>query len=63
MGKRRAKRVRWRYLRCPNCGKICMLPNVSHERPKGHIKTMVCFFCSEKVDMVELKEWGMYETI
>ena len=61
LNQRRLRNLKWRYLRCPNCGKICMIPNNSYERKRGHIKTMVCFFCSKKVDMVEMKEWEMYE--
>ena len=59
LNQRRLRNLKWRYLRCPNCGKVCMLPNNTYERKRGHIKTMVCFFCSKKVDMIEMKEWDV----
>ena len=51
------RHIKWRYLRCPNCGNINLLPNVRNRRKLGHIKTMICFYCNHLVNMTEMSEW------
>ena len=51
-----------RHLRCPNCNNIITLWSKKNRiRPKGHIKTMYCYYCNELVDCVEIREPNFWE--
>ena len=52
------RRIKWRYLKCPNCNKINLIPTIKNRRKFGHIKTMQCFYCGAIVDMIEVSEWN-----
>lgn len=54
----RSKRLKERWVKCPNCGKIHLIWS-KQERGKGHIKTMNCYYCGQLVDMEELNEFGL----
>ena len=44
-----------RFLYCPNCKNVMELwSKKRHVRPIGHIKTMNCYYCGERVDAVEV---------
>ena len=52
-----------RFLKCPSCGKVNeMWAKRRYTRPKGHIKTMQCYFCGEYVDMTEISEWDLRDS-
>lgn len=56
--RRNRRKLNPRYLKCPLCGKSnVIMGECGRKRKVGHIKTMVCFYCQNTVDMEEVSEW------
>ena len=43
-----------RVFRCPNCGRLVPATKRQGRTQIGHIKTMICYFCGEECDFVQV---------
>lgn len=43
-----------RVFQCPNCGKLVPATKRKGKTAIGHIKTMVCYYCGELGDFVQV---------
>jgi hypothetical protein len=45
----------WKRLRCKRCGVVCRIwRQPSRNKPAGHIKSLWCYRCKQRVPHVEL---------